>query len=79
MLSGRFGIIGLIYANCVNMGVRAVMSLKIALEGNRDKVSVVQVFGQVVQNKVFLGLVALGIAGTIACKFGINYILVHIL
>ena len=43
VLSGKFGIIGLIYANCVNMGVRAVMSLKIALEGNRDKISVIPV------------------------------------
>jgi hypothetical protein len=31
ILSGKFGIIGLIYANCLNMGIRAIMSLKISL------------------------------------------------
>ena len=32
VLSAQFGIVGLIYANCLNMGVRAIWSLKISLE-----------------------------------------------
>ena len=32
ILSGAFGIVGLIYANCINMAVRSVMSLKFSLD-----------------------------------------------
>lgn len=32
VLSGTFGIVGLIYANCLNMAVRSVMSLKFSLD-----------------------------------------------
>ena len=32
VLSGTYGIIGLTYANCLNMGVRSIMSLKFSLD-----------------------------------------------
>ena len=32
ILSGTYGIIGLTYANCLNMGVRSIMSLKFSLD-----------------------------------------------
>ena len=78
LLSGKFGIIGLIYANCVNMGVRATLSLKISLDSTRDKTSILQIAAKIIKNKVFLGLIALGLAGTIIVKFALNYILVKI-
>lgn len=34
IFSGKYGIIGLIYANCINMSIRAVFSLKISLDGS---------------------------------------------
>lgn len=61
------------------MGVRAVMSLKIALSENRDKVTVVQVAAKVLSSKVFLGLVTLGVAGTITCRVGFNYVLINLI
>jgi hypothetical protein len=78
LLSAKFGIIGLIYANCVNMAIRAVMSLQISLNNSRDKNSVFEVASKVIQNKVFIGLISSGVAGTFGAKIAIKYILIKL-
>jgi len=77
--SSYFGIIGLVYANCINMGVRAVWSLSISLsDHNRDrkvKTSPAAFWLKVVTHQYFIGLVVLGAVGTVIAQHALNYLL----
>jgi len=66
VLSGKFGIVGLIYANCVNMVVRAGFSLKISLDtfDSDSRIGLISLFGRIFTHKAFVGLVFLGCIGT---------------
>jgi len=75
MLSNYFGIIGLVFANCLNMSIRACFSLHISLG---DK-SVIALFREVLSHKWFLGLAALGAAGSVVAKVLLTYVLERIL
>ena len=71
VLSGKFGIVGLIYANCVNMIIRAGFSLKISLDAfdGDARIGLISLFGRIFTHKAFMGLVFLGCIGTVAAKF----------
>ena len=81
--SSKFGIVGLVIANCVNMLIRAVMSLKISLdsrnEGNSNPITLLQLTLRILSNKFFVGLVALGAVATPIAKFALTHILVNVL
>ena len=77
--SSYFGIIGLIYANCVNMGIRAIWSLSISLnDHNRDrkvKTSPAAFWLKVITHQYFIGLVLLGAVATVIAQYVLNYLL----
>jgi hypothetical protein len=77
VLSTHFGIVGLIYANCVNMVIRAIWSLKISLDNQnrKKKTTLFEFFIGVLTHKYFLGLLSLGIIGTVAANFLLKIIL----
>ena len=74
--SQKYGVIGLIYANCINMAVRAVCSLNISLKqlaqdsGKKDGLETNSVyllskfFKSVIFHYIFQGLVLVGVLGT---------------
>lgn len=71
--SHYFGIIGLIYANCINMAIRAIWSLKISIAShNKYSSGTTTLTGlatQIIGHKFFLGLVAIGSGGTMAAFY----------
>lgn len=62
------GVIGLIWANIINMAVRGLLSLKLSLKSLGDDIGLLHIFGKVITHKLFLGLVSLGIIGTIVAQ-----------
>ena len=85
VLSGAYGIIGLTYANCLNMGVRSIMSLKFSLDQynlshpERTSVGLISLFSRILSSKYFIGLVCLGGLASVAAKFVLEYILYNVL
>jgi hypothetical protein len=83
VFSKYFGIVGLIYANCVNMGIRAIFSLKISLDEfaksrNLNDVGLVNLASRIVTHKMFLGLVTLGCFATFVVKIAMDHIIVYL-
>ena len=58
------GIVGLIWANVINMAVRGLLSLKISLSSLGDDVGLFKIFKKVLLHKFFLALATLGVIGT---------------
>lgn len=58
------GIVGLIWANVINMAVRGLLSLKISLQSLGEGVGLFKIFKKVLMHKFFLALVTLGVIGT---------------
>ena len=73
VLSSKFGIIGLIYANCVNMAIRAIYSLFVSLDGRN--IGILKLGVRIITNKVFVGLILMGCVATVSAKVGMEYIL----
>ena len=80
VFSKIFGIPGLIYANMVNMMIRALWSLHISLENhnkmNKNQTSLKKVILQITKSKIFIGLLAFGVVATISGKYVLESILV---
>lgn len=83
VFSSKFGIVGLVIANCVNMLIRAVWSIKLSLdyrnEGSSNPTSLLQLAMRILTHKFFLGLAALGAVASPVAKFAFTYILVNVL
>ena len=74
--SNKFGVIGLVYANCINMAVRGFCSLKISIDcmnkemEQKDKksgkncFSMIKLIFNVFIHKFFIAILILSIAGT---------------
>ena len=61
--------VGIIYANCVNMAIRGTMSIKISMDKlheitNREEFTTGKLVFMVLMHKFFLGLCVLGVIGT---------------
>lgn len=79
VLTSSCGMIGLIYANCLNMAVRAFFSLKISLDkmsevSNLPSGVLLRLFKNILLHKVFLGLTALAIVGTAIASPLLDYL-----
>uniref|UniRef100_A0A7S3MY64 Protein RFT1 homolog n=1 Tax=Strombidium inclinatum TaxID=197538 RepID=A0A7S3MY64_9SPIT len=81
-LSGKFGIIGLVYANCVNMGVRGVMSLVISVKAQNEmitdqnkKISLLAIVLRVLSHKFFAGILVLGAGAVFLTNLGLDFAL----
>jgi len=83
VFSKYFGIVGLIYANCLNMGVRAIFSLKISLDEftkarNIQDFGLFQLTARIFCHKVFIGLVTLGCFATFVVKICMDHLIVYL-
>lgn len=77
-LSQYFGMVGLVYANCVNMFVRASLSLWISLSSTTYSEQISKLFSivfRVLTHLYFLGLIALGVAGSFVAKYILTKVL----
>ena len=82
LFSKIFGIPGLIYANMVNMAIRALWSLQISIENhnkmNKYQTSVKSILIKVLKSKIFLGLCVGGLFATFAAKKVLEGILIKL-
>ena len=77
--TSAFGMIGLIYANCLNMAVRGFFSLKFSLSkmcelNNLTEGVMLRVVRSVLLHKVFIGLTCLAIVGTAVASPALDYL-----
>lgn len=83
--SSKFGVIGLVYANCINMAVRGFCSLKISIDcmnkemeendkkSGRNCFSLLKLIFGVFIHKFFIAILVLSILGTYLMEFILNY------
>ena len=83
-LSNEFGVIGLVYANCINMAVRGFCSLKISIDcmnremeendkkSGRNCFSLFRLILNVFIHKFFIAIFFLSVVGTYFAEFILN-------
>jgi hypothetical protein len=74
------GMVGIIYANCLNMAIRGVLSMKISLDKlyeitKCEEFTTGKVFIMVLLHKIFIGLCLLGVVGTIVASYLLDYLI----
>ena len=89
-LSNKFGVIGLVYANCINMAVRGFCSLKISIDcmnkemeendkkSGRNCFSLLRLIFNVFIHKVFILIFFFSVVGTYLAEFLLNYAIQYI-
>lgn len=88
--SNKFGVIGLVYANCINMAVRGFCSLMISIDcmnkemqendkkSGRNCFSLFKLIFNIFIHKFFIAMMVLSIVGTHLMKFLLNYAVKYI-